>query len=975
MEIKQKKSISQKDKELLLNSLNSLFASKSSSHGYKYDIEAILKDIAITENEYFSVVIESFSKTKRNNEDLTFITSYFFFMQEFIKLLKAKESFKREIKLLNYLMHLSSDIFYIEIPKDVVLMKYGDKGEKAYINLSGQVDVLIPNSKIIHVYENDYLLYLASLIKYKEYDLINFVLNDNFPNYHLIIYDDFSSNEQIPSIFKNIIINKKKISTFIKGKNNEIIKKLLDADIFMIDLKLKLEKINKRIKGIMNLSGIDNEGKTQEEDINQINPLQKAFKLNSSNEELLKSLDLYIISSKQLLDLFNFFNYNDNDEEIINCSSEFYINRISIKELNDKTNIKKIQYNPNNSIYELKIYFYTKIVSLGKGNFFGELALRDSNSVRTATIITTSDCHFAYLNRKTYNSSLKTNTELHLKNKLTFFINLPIFSDIPLILFYKKYYTHISKHYLMKNKFALKQGDKPSQLCLLNKGSYELICNMNLRDLTELIFYLMEKIKKYQNISQQNKLNQYKDLLRTLRESDDRIKKILPKNTNFQELYVKESLLKISEISCPDITGFEEMIGKDGLYSFSLQAKTIENVIYYMDFNFYEDFYNKNPLVQKKHDYIVRIKLDLIIKRLVKIRNNIISSFFNHKIEDDLGIIVSKEIETLQNQKKNGKRFLNLKNTKYNFDINNNIKEKDLFKNKINHYNYFKNNNNKEDKNLSNHNKTLMLNNKTIFLENKKENNCESDINLKLKIKNKDSFYQTHYKNLFIEDLTYYNLIPVIKLRKSSYKEKPVMINKKEEKEDKTLTEYNHSLRGKKINKSIKCYFDKKIKIINSLNITEKLKKKKELLNLENLKINSIPFKKKKEVQKEALDTSLNTSKNKRMQNNDKNKLDFYRKLLAIKTENTNINMLELTNKIFNLTNKDSFFHKTMGTLINTPVKRDNKKEKIKEILKEEYNNDNNMNNINRRISFNKRDDYYKKNLIRLKLLYGFDKK
>ena len=30
------------------------------------------------------------------------------------------------------------------------------------------------------------------------------------------------------------------------------------------------------------------------------------------------------------------------------------------------------------------------------------------------------------------------------------------------------------------------------------------------------------------------------------------------------------------------------------------------------------------------------------------------------------------------------------------------------------------------------------------------------------------------------------------------------MINKKEEKEDKTLTEYNHSLRGKKINKSNK---------------------------------------------------------------------------------------------------------------------------------------------------------------------------
>ena len=217
MEIKHKRNITMKEKEQLMNSLNIMFNNNPSTYGYKHDIEELLKDLEIKEDEFFTVVLESFTKENRNNEDLIFIASYLFFMQEFIKLLKAKESYKKEKKLLNYLMHLSSEIFYEKMQKNMILMKYGDRGDKAYINLIGDVDVLVPNSTLMNVYENDYLLYLASLIKYKEYDLINFALNDNFPNYPLIIYDDSSSNiDQIPSILENIRKSKKKFSTFIK---------------------------------------------------------------------------------------------------------------------------------------------------------------------------------------------------------------------------------------------------------------------------------------------------------------------------------------------------------------------------------------------------------------------------------------------------------------------------------------------------------------------------------------------------------------------------------------------------------------------------------------------------------------------------------------------------------------------------------------------------------------------------------------
>ena len=45
MENSHKKYISQKEKEDLLNSLNSLFADNPSNYGYKYDIDMTLKSL------------------------------------------------------------------------------------------------------------------------------------------------------------------------------------------------------------------------------------------------------------------------------------------------------------------------------------------------------------------------------------------------------------------------------------------------------------------------------------------------------------------------------------------------------------------------------------------------------------------------------------------------------------------------------------------------------------------------------------------------------------------------------------------------------------------------------------------------------------------------------------------------------------------------------------------------------------------
>ena len=474
------------EKEDLINYLNKLFSNPPSSYGYKHDIEVFLNDLYINEEIFFGFIIDSLSKETRERNDLNLIASYLFFMQEFIKLLNGTEETKKETQLLNELLNLSTSIYYLKIPKNVVLMRYGEKGSKAYINLNGVVDILIKTSKSMRVNEKEYLYYLASLIKYNEFALINLVINENFFNFPLLIYDDLESKAQINSIFAAMNKQNKKIFlTFIKGHNNEIKKIRININILMNKTQIK-RKLNRQ-KSNTNPSIFMEYFKQEKEEIrpntkNKTSNLKKAFKLNLKNEELKSKIEPYIISSKQLLDLFDLKYLDNNDDELNNCSTEEYINRISIihnpnieeKDLN-KENEKEVlnnSKNSNESLLELTIYTYTKVISLGKGNLFGELALRNPQAVRTATIITSTSCHFSYLNKSTYNNCLKMNTELHLKEQLSFFINLPIFMDIPITSFYKKYYTNISKNYIIKNSFILKQGEKPSRICLLSKGLY-----------------------------------------------------------------------------------------------------------------------------------------------------------------------------------------------------------------------------------------------------------------------------------------------------------------------------------------------------------------------------------------------------------------------------------------------------------------------------------------------------------------------
>ena len=128
--------------------LSKLFSSPSSLLGYKFDVESLLNDLHINKEVLLKIVLEFLSKSMKNENEQRIIAAYLFSMQGLINLLLKtinldEDKFNQEKKLLNNLLVLGSALVHEKYPKNYILIHFGEKGSKAYINLSGQVAVLI----------------------------------------------------------------------------------------------------------------------------------------------------------------------------------------------------------------------------------------------------------------------------------------------------------------------------------------------------------------------------------------------------------------------------------------------------------------------------------------------------------------------------------------------------------------------------------------------------------------------------------------------------------------------------------------------------------------------------------------------------------------------------------------------------------------------------------------------------------------
>lgn len=647
------------EREKLIQMLTQILSRPCSPSEYNERIGYALVDLNIPNEKFLQCCAKCLQRVNTNYNDTIIISAYLFRMPNFLKIFNDIE----ETQINTHIRTVAKHLQYEKLDKNMLMMKLGDVGKKAYILLSGNVDVIIKSPTSMKVAVRDYILYVAKLLKYKEYGLINCVINDNFPVYPLIIEYDLNQ----PNVLNN--------NGNDTGNNNNMVINMLEQ-----------EQIDK------------NEPPQSKREKDKKNEIESYFKLNTTNQSLRRQTKVIKFKASQLLLLVNYNinifqqnnasianinNYNNDPngsdspqltrkkekEMLYSTTTANYIDRIKINvTLPDESSphYKHHTFSPNeeDKPITVNIYSYMKVASLTTGTLFGEIALSNPLAQRTASIVTTSFCHFGTLNKNSYNLSLKACKDKQIQKTLKFITSNQVFKGLNTLRLNKKYLNNFEHRRITKGEFILEQEEKPKSIYLLKEGEYEITIKSSLFDLVEVIKNLYMKLpnasKKIEilNRSQRVIMNEAKD------------------NQKMQKVIYSTKTIHLSTAECPNVVGLSDFID-DGKYMFNVECKSAKGEYMVLKNVFYKDMRMREYTIEENEIEFVQQKIKIIIDRMNNIRNSKIQTFFDFKqFTHDLGSEIENDIQknnALKRKKDTQKTVINAKDIK--LDNNNNPNE------------------------------------------------------------------------------------------------------------------------------------------------------------------------------------------------------------------------------------------------------------------------------------------------------------
>ncbi|CAK4486866.1 unnamed protein product [Aphanomyces euteiches] len=112
-----------------------------------------------------------------------------------------------------------------------------------------------------------------------------------------------------------------------------------------------------------------------------------------------------------------------------------------------------------------------KLVNLGEGSHFGDLALIKKDGLRSATVVATEQCELLIISEKDYNSILKKLQKEDMQKRMELLDRIPIFQSVEWTseLMEELSYVLIEQR-CAANTTVFKQGDKATQIYFITRG-------------------------------------------------------------------------------------------------------------------------------------------------------------------------------------------------------------------------------------------------------------------------------------------------------------------------------------------------------------------------------------------------------------------------------------------------------------------------------------------------------------------------
>ena len=568
----------------------------------------------VDKDTLFLFCLPSFIKNieERDRDDQILISIFLYQQKRFINLFKHNMMNlheKLDSKFYDSLRFISSNILYSKFNSNRLLMRYGEEGKKFYLLLQGEVAILIPIKKLVNITINEYKRYIALLIIYKEYKLLIEVLKENN-----VVFDmemDFFNDVQ--NYDKNIDLLQS-INLF----NKEEKKDEIDKDKYIKDLTQLLDLY--------------------------LTPEEKKFynkyvftKKNKHNEE---KDDGIFLSPREYINRINQY-YNFDFEEVTKELDKIERERRikKAKEEGNKLNISTESINYNEAKMFL-IYDYHRVTELSSGEMFGDQALSNSTSQRTATIITISECHFGFLTEEIYTQSIKEYNEKNRRNRICYLCNVPIMNNFSYKMIEKRYYNNFVFKGAKKKEIILNQNDINKNIILFKEGVFEISFKGTINDICDIINYYM---RQYHLISRK-KSDINDEVFKSVLTMNKQKKKI---NQLFFNEINNEYDNKIFLINSPNIFGMAETEREENVLEIEKEKKVQKkNYFSFYDIKCYsmfaeyvlldkklfeEEIMKDDKIIIAKKNIFLREFYEKIIKRLLVIRYGKIWNLFLEK--------------------------------------------------------------------------------------------------------------------------------------------------------------------------------------------------------------------------------------------------------------------------------------------------------------------------------------------------------
>lgn len=441
--------------------------------------------------------------------------------------------------------------------------------------------------------------------------------------------------------------------------------------------------------------------------------------------------------------------YNQNKQVKGMSSFEFF-------KMNLKKQLKqKIDDLTTNKVKKIfNIFYYEETNVLENGAFFGERALDNITSKRTATIICTEDTHLGVIDKYNYKLFLQDVSNKVRQRTINTIISNQLFKNIVVTKFEKQFYAMFSlkKHFL--GEVLLKSKSKSEGVFLIKKGAFDIKFIGNLLDLDHMIEFLSDYSTKKSNYDE-SFMEKY-EIEALKKQYSIKIYHIEYKKQVLQKERPIEKYSLYDEILSNEVLGIDDMLLPDDdtgnclnnkcKSSLNLEVTSPEAVVYNITIDNFYEMINKDYTIYNNYLSIRKIRKEVMLNRLQTIRKSIMKSMTKKFNE----IISFRTINTSGNQNKPLKS-----NTHKLFNINNlhrMMNQKDENNNKKNNSSQFGNTlNTNTDKNSHSNKISYSL----MSLESLKKSRKESEayqINFRNESKSNNFNKENSMRKVFSSD-------------------------------------------------------------------------------------------------------------------------------------------------------------------------------------------------------------------------------